>query len=381
MVWFNNLRVSHKFLAGGSFVFPLLILLSGTGVWGVTQVNSSLQEVRSNQIPAIYQVAGIIQHIQNAELEVSQLLLELDPHKASLQPAKIPNLISAARDNINQAQKDWEVYSVLTASTGEASLALQFGDAWKIWTAEAAILFQKIEQKAPNIQELALSIFDELSAQNQRLENTLLNIATLNYNVTLVKADNGVNISQIVIFLVAITAFLMLLLILAVGILLARSISGPLSNLRNVTQAIAFGDLTQQVEVKTSDEVGELGATFNQTLASLQILVRQLHLQSQQISTATQELTNQAKNQVEGSSQQANSITEAAASIQELNQTAEEVMRQAARVNRVVEQSVVQAQLVSNLAETDGYRSTTRSHDSSSYNRVYLELKRAISCY
>lgn len=351
MKWFNNLKVSRKFLAVGTFIFPLLILLSGTGIWGVLQVNTSLQDVRNNQIPAIYQIAGIIQHIQNSELQVAQLLLELDPHKASLQPDKIPNLIAAVRANISQAQKGWETYTTLNTSIEENSLAQQFSSDWKIWSAEAESLLQKIEQKIPDIQEIALSVFDELSSQNQNLEDTLLKIATINYNSTLVKADNGVNISHTVFLLVAATALLMLFLIFGVGFVLARSISRPLSNLKSVTQAIASGDLTLQVAVKTTDEVGELGSTFNRTLISLQLLVKQLHLQSQQISSATQELSSQAKSQVVGSSQQVSFINESVTSLQQLNQTAEEIMRQAANVSGIVEQSVRQAQSVSQLAE------------------------------
>ena len=58
-----------------------------------------------------------------------------------------------------------------------------------------------------------------------------------------------------------------LLVILAVGSLcfmLIRSILGPIQDLNEATQNITAGNLTQQVNVATDDELGELAETFNE---------------------------------------------------------------------------------------------------------------------
>ncbi len=51
---------------------------------------------------------------------------------------------------------------------------------------------------------------------------------------------------------------------LLLGILLARSIAGPVRELTEATEAVAGGELGRQVEVRTSDEIGELAVSFNQ---------------------------------------------------------------------------------------------------------------------
>jgi len=51
---------------------------------------------------------------------------------------------------------------------------------------------------------------------------------------------------------------------LLLGVFLARSIARPVRELTLATQAVAQGDLGKQVEVRTSDEIGELAASFNQ---------------------------------------------------------------------------------------------------------------------
>ncbi len=58
-------------------------------------------------------------------------------------------------------------------------------------------------------------------------------------------------------------------LALLLGILLARNISRPITELTAATQAIAAGKLGQQVPVRTRDELGELAISFNRMSADL----------------------------------------------------------------------------------------------------------------
>ncbi len=56
---------------------------------------------------------------------------------------------------------------------------------------------------------------------------------------------------------------------LVLGIFLARTISRPVQELTTATQRVAQGDLSQEVPIRTQDEIGELAASFNQMTANL----------------------------------------------------------------------------------------------------------------
>jgi signal transduction histidine kinase len=56
---------------------------------------------------------------------------------------------------------------------------------------------------------------------------------------------------------------------LLLGFLLARTLTRPIRELTAATQALAKGDLGQQVSVRTRDEMGQLAASFNQMSADL----------------------------------------------------------------------------------------------------------------
>ncbi len=61
---------------------------------------------------------------------------------------------------------------------------------------------------------------------------------------------------------------------LALGIILARALTRPIRALTTAIRAMAQGDLKQNVQVRTKDELGELAAAFNQMSADLDRLLR-----------------------------------------------------------------------------------------------------------
>jgi two-component system, OmpR family, sensor histidine kinase BaeS len=67
----------------------------------------------------------------------------------------------------------------------------------------------------------------------------------------------------------AISAGIATLVALVIGVLLARTLTRPLRELTAATQAMARGQLRQQVEVRSHDEIGTLAASFNQMSADL----------------------------------------------------------------------------------------------------------------
>ena len=56
---------------------------------------------------------------------------------------------------------------------------------------------------------------------------------------------------------------------LFIGIVLSRTITRPIRELTHATHAISEGDLTQKVQVRSKDEIGELGKAFNKMSTEL----------------------------------------------------------------------------------------------------------------
>jgi len=70
---------------------------------------------------------------------------------------------------------------------------------------------------------------------------------------------------------IGLVAISVILLVAAVGSIIAGSITAPVKQLVKVTEQIADGDLTAEAEVKTRDEIGALAESFNQMTRELKV--------------------------------------------------------------------------------------------------------------
>ena len=138
---------------------------------------------------------------------------------------------------------------------------------------------------------------------------------------------------------VGVATLLALILALIATLFMAKRITDPLRRLGTAVGAVAGGDLTRTVDVKSADEVGVLSRDFNTMVGELRKLVRQVHELSQTLAASSEELTASADQSSDVSHQVAQSITEVAvgaskqltavndtsAVVQEVSASAEEV--------------------------------------------------------
>lgn len=341
MKHFNNLKLRHKFLVIGIVVLPFVLGLGTTGIWGVLTVNSLLQQTQHQQLPSIYELAVTSEKVQLVRNANRQTLAETDP-------AKIQQAVDKAHRNLALARQHWNIYLPLPAVEQEKAIWPRFEAEWQAWNDETEQVLTMGLQHTPEAIQKGLDLL--ALGHGQNLTDLLAELISINYQGATELAKEANRTLPIVIILIVISGIIVLAITLIAGVVLARSINRPLNTLSQVTQALAKGDLTQRVEIGSRDELGELGQTYNMTLTSLQQLVRQLYVQSHQLSLATSELSNQAKSQVVGSGQQAGAITEASRALEELNQTARLIALQTHKATQVAEETLQQARSVSELA-------------------------------
>ena len=106
-----------------------------------------------------------------------------------------------------------------------------------------------------------------------------------------------------------------------IGILTARSITRPVNRAVMLAEAVAAGDLSQQIDATRTDEIGQLLQALKKMSGNLQDIVRQVRTGTDEIATASTEI---AKGNLDLSSrteQQASALEETASSMEELTST------------------------------------------------------------
>lgn len=100
-----------------------------------------------------------------------------------------------------------------------------------------------------------------------------------------------------------------------------RSIAGPLTQLMKVSNDVASGDLTCQIESKTVDEVGIVQASMLKMVTNLREIVGKISTATASLAGSSEELSSTAVSLDKGSMDQTDRIEQSAAAMTEMSQT------------------------------------------------------------
>lgn len=330
---FNNLKISQKFLIIGLIIIPFVLALGGTGVFGVMQVNDLLQETQSVQLPSVHQLANVTQYLQNARIYNRQALLEADA-------SKVEEAISNARFNLLETRKYWELYLKLPSVAAERVLWVDFEANWKSWNTDTENLFQQTALNTPDAKAKAEAILSKTSPKSQKLVDIVAQLSKINYDGALKLASSAQDTFDNVLKLVIVMMLLVVLVTVVAGLTLSRAISRPLIRLRDATQAVAQGDLTQKLNINSKDEVGQLAAAFNKMTANLGELNQEINRAGQELNGSAAELLALVNQQTAGASEQSAAIHQTSSTVNQVKATIDQTNQRARSMSDTALRSV-----------------------------------------
>ncbi|PKR86432.1 methyl-accepting chemotaxis protein [Heyndrickxia camelliae] len=128
----------------------------------------------------------------------------------------------------------------------------------------------------------------------------------------LASAQHITNILLIVGAIIAVLAVL-------VSFFMSTKITRDIKKLSALSVSMSEGDLTQQVTIKSNDEIGETGENFNKMAQNLKEMITRVADGSQQLSATSEELAASSEENLKASSQIAESIQSVASGTDEQN--------------------------------------------------------------
>ncbi len=232
-------------------------------------------------------------------------------------------------------------------------------------TASAIIRFESLMVGDSNILVLLQEQLDarhlakqQLTESGQIATQTLVNLKKVSNSVKELtasiknEANENVSSSRTMIIGVAIVA-----IIVAIGINLwvLQSIRNPLAEVLRVMSMVSNGDLRENVNVHSSDEIGKLSEGFNQLINQLSSMLNEITSSSQQLSAAAEETSAisseshaNINRQKEQTDMMATAMTEMTATVDEVASSAGNTLKEVQKANseatggqQVVQQNIV----------------------------------------
>jgi len=130
-----------------------------------------------------------------------------------------------------------------------------------------------------------------------------------------------------------------LVLAVIVALIIARSITAPVAEAVRVAEALSKGDLRQNVEARSNDEIGRLMVALKGTVVQLGSIVGRIKETSDMVNTASREIAQGNSDLSQRTEEQASALEETSASMQQMTATVGQNAQNAKKVNDLAAQA------------------------------------------
>lgn len=375
--WLSNMKVFNKILCLIITSVVLMGLLGVESYLSSSQLNADLQDLHNKRLHSIEVLQKAM--IDNRSIQALTFRYFLED-LSETEREVLSQEISKFNNDFNECIRTYEALEI------------------EQYEAEQLPLFKEQLAGYQEQRDLALSLvyidketgfvqYDTVAkGYLEQMDYYLQDLIDYNSNRSdEVMAENDQSFQKSVITIIVLNVVAMFLA-LGLGLIIARSISRPLTSIVEKLREVAQGNLAvEKVKLTSRDEVGALGAALNQMLDNLRNLIRSVSNMAEQVAASSEELTASAQqqaqtasevalvvtNMAQGAEKQGNAVDGITASIEESSATIEQI---AANSSIVVQQTTDTAS-----AADEGQKAAQRAVDQmKSIDQVSAKVQDAV---
>jgi len=184
-------------------------------------------------------------------------------------------------------------------------------------------------------QEISMQASGQLSSLLAAMNDTLVQSTRTSFGTVL-----SLMSTALVIFVILVA------LVVALQLIVSRSITKPLIRGMAFAELVAGGDFTQQLPIRQKDEIGKLADALNTMCTKLRTMVTTIQESADQVASSSEQITASAQQLAEGAQSQASSLEETSASVEELTSSVDQVAGHARTQSEAVQQGSASMTLV-----------------------------------
>lgn len=311
----NNLKIGIRLGLGFFFVLVLLALVAGLGITRLSVLNAGTNAIVLENYPKVRMAQRILDNsnrlarslrntlltsdagvigselaiIAETRKENNEILAKLDPLITLAKGRELFNAVPAARDSyvvvLDRTMK------LQAEGKKEEAVALLFGD-----------LKPVLDTYLNSVSALITAENDQMEAGRLRAEETYYDARNLMMMLSMLALALGAFIAWWV----------------------ARSITRPMHEAVKIARTVAAGDLTSRIEVKTTDETGQLLQALKDMNGSLQNIVTQVRMGTDTIASASSQIATGNLDLSSRTEEEASALEETASAMEELTSTVQQ---------------------------------------------------------
>jgi methyl-accepting chemotaxis protein len=329
----TNLNVTARLAGGFGIVIVGALLLGATGWLGIERQSQVAHEVIDRDVQFTRAVASIRARVQMLRRFEKDMLLnagnvdKVKEYKVKWDESRkrLDELVANARTSATSDAENKRIEQLATqlakysTNMEQVELAMVGG---QIKTAEAG--YRKVDEFRQIVRDTENVTQELFDGANKRIEGAKPVLEQIEHRVILVLGL----VTALVLALAALIAFF-----------IARSITVPVGYAVRVAEALAHGDLSQTVDVRSNDELGRLMLALRGTVQQLGGIVGRIKESSDKVNSAAREIAQANLDLSTRTEEQASALEETSASMQQMSATVGQNAQNARSANDLAAQA------------------------------------------
>jgi len=325
-----NLRLGARLTLGFSTLMLLMLVVAAAGYVSSARIQGNLDEIFRVRLPSL-------DYIIEADRDVQQLLVaERSMIFADVSSDVFRKLTADYEENLQQSEERWDKYKALASTPEEKALIAEYEKARRLWERTSRRVVDGRASDTRDGRRLAIDL--TLSAAQDQFEamrEYLNQLQELNLGMAEREhAASQATFAAMRVTLVGMTA-IALAVSLGLALLIGRSITEPTGRASRVLQEMSSGNLEEQIEVTSRDEVGVMLGAMKAMLERLRTVVSDVKQASQSLATGGQALSSTAQQLSQGTAEQASTIEEVSSSMEQMVANIEQNAENARNTERI----------------------------------------------
>jgi methyl-accepting chemotaxis protein len=323
---FYNLKIGTKLMSS----FILLALVAGVigwiGISSIRKANDNDTVLYENATVPVAKLGEISTAFQRVRVVLAKILLVHDRAEKQKYSEQIKELSAEITKNVELVEKT-------ASSAEEKALIKEFTDSRTVFRP----LLGKISELSMSAKDdEALAVYNGEATDAAKAEQKTID-KLVAFKISDAKAlnTNNTKTADASIRSTLTLAVIGVILAVGLGIFITRIITAPLQEAVNMARRVADGDLTSRVEVKYTDETGQLLTALKEMNESLVHIVGDVRTGADSIATATEQIAAGNADLSQRTEEQASALEETASSMEELTSTVKQNADNAQQANQL----------------------------------------------
>jgi len=297
----KDMKIGARLSLGFGAILVMMTIVGGFSLLQLTRLNASLNSMLDDRYPKTVQANQLIFNINAIARSMHTMMIDTSPSSIDEEAKRIAAIRKDGGKNRDK------LFQTSNFKSEKAKAAVSEIAAVRPLFVKKTDQYIELMRSGQVEQARTLLLTEVQPAQRSYMEaaHALIKIVSENMEKTGDEAEAAVKRDRVVIGSLLVIA---LLCGIALGLLITRSITGPLATGVRIANRVADGDLTVTVSVDSKDETGQLMAAMRTMTANLRHLVgqtvdiaagiasasNQLHTTSEQIATSAEEVAAQS---------------------------------------------------------------------------------------